>query len=152
MDKTLLVSAIQHGTVIDHITAGQGLRIIHLLSLQKSQDTVTVGLNLPSRHLGRKDLVKIENRVITEQEANEIVVFAPIATINVIENFKVSKKITTHLPKEMKKVFVCANPACITQQEQVDSHFYICEIGKQIKLTCHYCEKIFDRDQVKVSI
>lgn len=152
MSETLLVSGINNGTVIDHITAGQALRIIHLLALQSSKHTVTVGMHLPSKTMGNKDLIKIENRVLTPTEANEIVVFAPEATINVIENFKVVKKITTHLPEQMKKVFGCPNLACITRIEPVESHFFIHENNKQVKLTCFYCEKSFDRDKVRVNI
>ena len=152
MSETLSVSAIKNGTVIDHISAGQALRIIHLLSLQSSKFTVTIGLHLPSKLIGTKDLIKIENRVLTENEANEIVVFSPPATINVIENFNVTKKITTHLPKAMKRVFICPNSNCITRTESIVSHFLINEQGKQIKLICYYCDKEFDRDQIKVSI
>jgi aspartate carbamoyltransferase regulatory subunit len=152
MSEMLSVSAIKNGTVIDHITSGQALRILHLLSLNGSQHTITVGLNLPSQVIGTKDLIKIENRILTEDEANEIVVFAPSATINVIENFHVVNKINTRLPKTMKKVFICPNPQCITQTELINSHFAIKEQGKQIKLTCFYCDKEFDRDQIQVGI
>lgn len=150
MNETLPVSAIKNGTVIDHITSGQALRIIRLLSLQNSRCKITIGLNLPSKRLGTKDLIKIESRVLTAYEANEIVVFAPAATINVIESFQVINKIKTHLPEFMKKVFICPNPVCITHTEAIDSNFSIHENKKQIKLICLYCEKIFDRDQVEV--
>lgn len=151
MNETLPVSAIKNGTVIDHVTAGQALRIIKLLGLENSKNTITIGLNLPSKRLTKKDLIKIENRVLTEDEANEIVVFAPDATINVIEKFNVVKKISTHLPKLMRKVFVCPNIGCVTRTEPVESCFYIKENKKQIILTCYFCEKEFDRDIVKES-
>jgi aspartate carbamoyltransferase regulatory subunit len=152
MNESLLVTAIKNGTVIDHITAGQALRIIHLLSLKDDKHTITIGLNLPSKRLGSKDLIKIENKILSENEANEIVVFSPDATINVIENFKVTKKYSTHLPKTMKAVFICTNPNCITHTETINSFFYIDQQNNRVKLTCHYCDKIFDRDQVKVRI
>lgn len=152
MSETLSVSAIKNGTVIDHIPQGQALRIIQLLSLLRRKFKIMAGLNLPSNRLGTKDLIKIENYFITEQEANEVVVFAPLATINVIENFEVHHKIKTHLPASMRNVFICPNPACITLTELTDTQFYINQEGKQIKLTCHYCEKVFHRDQVKVKI
>jgi aspartate carbamoyltransferase regulatory subunit len=152
MNETLLVNAIKNGTVIDHIATGQALRIIHLLALKGSNNTITIGLNLPSKRIGKKDLIKIEDRILTEAEANEIVVFAPAATINVIKDFKVTKKIKTHLPDVMKAVFACPNPTCITHTETIDSFFYIGQQSKSIKLICHYCDKIFDRDQVKVKI
>jgi aspartate carbamoyltransferase regulatory subunit len=152
MSKTLPVSAIKNGTVIDHIRPGQAPRIMHLLHVLASKNKVTVGLNLPSKLIGLKDLLKIENRVLTPDEANEIVIFAPEATINIIKDFEVTEKITTHLPQRVLHVFLCPNPVCITHNEPVSSAFHIEDQGKQVKLTCHYCEKTFDRDQVKVKI
>ena len=152
MSKTLSVSAILHGTVIDHIPSGQALRIIHLLRLLDKKLTVTVGLNLPSKRLHLKDLIKIENHILTPNEANEVTIFAPLATINIIENFEVAKKITTQLPSSIADVFICPNTACITHVEPVESFFNIEEEGKHIKLICKYCEKLFDRNQVKVKI
>lgn len=151
-NEKLSVSAIKNGTVIDHIPQGQALRIVHLLTLLKRQFKIMTGMNLVSKKLGTKDLIKVENYVLTEAEANEVVIFAPSVTINVIENFKVSHKISTHLPDSIKAVFICPNLACITHDEMIDSQFHISEEGKQINLTCHYCEKIFHRDQVKVKI
>lgn len=153
MTKKLSVSAIKNGTVIDHIRAGQALRIMRLLQvLDRNKNKVTLGLNLPSQTLGLKDLIKIENRMLTNDEANDIVVFAPEATINIIEEFEVKQKITTHLPESIANVFLCPNRACITTIEKVNTVFHISELGKMVKLTCHYCEKEFDRDDVKVNI
>lgn len=152
MSKTLPVSAIKNGTVIDHIRSGQAPRIMHLLKVFESKNKVTVGLNLPSKLLQLKDLLKIENRELTSDEANEVVIFAPEATINIIKDFEVIKKVTTHLPHSIADVFLCPNPVCVTHNEPIESVFNIEDRGKQIKLTCHYCEKVFDRDQVKVKI
>ncbi|HLB41876.1 MAG TPA: aspartate carbamoyltransferase regulatory subunit [Gammaproteobacteria bacterium] len=152
MSDMLSVSAIKNGTVIDHIVAGQALRIIYLLGLQKKNNLVTIGLNLRSKRLGIKDLIKIEDRILAEDEANETVIFAPAATINVIENFHVVHKIKTHLPSVAHGVFLCPNRLCVTQMEQMESCHYIHEQGKKITLICHYCEKEFDRDQVKVAV
>jgi aspartate carbamoyltransferase regulatory subunit len=150
MNKTLLVSAIENGTVIDHINAGLALRIINLLKLQDKQCSVTIGLNLPSRQLKLKDLIKIESYILSHEEANDIAIFAPEATINVIKNFEVMDKITITMPKQIQRVFVCSNAACITQTEQVDTFFYIEAQSKQINLICKYCEKKFDRNQMIV--
>ena len=152
MSETLSVTAIKNGTVIDHITQGQATRIIHLLALKSGKNKITIGLHLPSKRIGLKDIIKIEDRALTEDEANEIVVFAPEATINVIENFIVVRKIKTHLPDFMKGVFSCPNPVCITQAETVESYFHVSQHNKLIKLLCHYCDRIFDREHVKLKI
>lgn len=148
MTKTLSVSAIKNGTVIDHIPAGQALRILSLLNVAKLKNRLTLGLNLASKSLGLKDLIKIENRSLTEIEANEITVFAPKATINIIEEFEIVKKISTHLPDSIVGVFTCPNPSCITQAEPIKTYFYLEEYNKHIKLSCKYCEKQFERDQM----
>lgn len=152
MTKTLSVSAIKNGTVIDHIRAGDALRLIHLFRLLNTKNMITVGLNLPSKRLGLKDLIKIENRVLTADEANQIAIFAPEATINIVKNFEVIEKVTTHLPSTIANIFRCPNPKCITHKEHAESTFYVEEQGKQVKLICHYCEKAFDRDQVKIKM
>ncbi|OGT58545.1 MAG: aspartate carbamoyltransferase regulatory subunit [Gammaproteobacteria bacterium RIFCSPHIGHO2_12_FULL_42_10] len=152
MSETLSVTAIKNGTVIDHIDPGQALRIIHLLSLNISADQITIGLNLISKSMNRKDLIKIETRVLSNQEANDIVVFSPHATINVIQNFKVTNKIKTRLPETMRSHFLCPNPTCITHGENIESLFFIALQNKKIRLICHYCENQFDRDQVRVKI
>ena len=148
--KTLSVSAIQNGTVVDHITTDQTLRIMRMLRLLDNKYMVTVGFNLPSKRMKMKDLLKIENHELTPEEANQITVFAPEATINIIKNYEVVKKLTTTLPESIGSIFICPNSNCITHSEPVPSFFYINENGKVMKLVCKYCEKSFDRNQVKV--
>lgn len=150
--KTLSVSAIQHGTVIDHIHSGQALRIIHLLDLLERKHQVTIGMYLPSKTMKFKDIIKIENLILTNDEANEVTVFAPEATINIIQNFEVAQKITTSLPPHIANVFECPNPECITRTEPVATFFNIDAKSKQINLVCKYCEKTFDRNAVAVKI
>jgi aspartate carbamoyltransferase regulatory subunit len=152
MNKTLSVSAIQDGTVIDHIKAGNALRILSLLGLVASHYQMTLGLNLPSKRIGRKDLIKIESLALTPEQANEVVIFAPNVTINIVKNFEVIEKIKTHLPTNIRDVFICPNLVCISQEKNIGSAFYIEEQAKQMVLTCHYCERSFDRDQLKVKI
>lgn len=152
MTKTLSVSAIKNGTVIDHIKSGNALRIMHLLGLLKKGTQITIGLNLPSKRVGKKDLIKIENVELTPEQANEVVIFAPEVTINIVKNFEVIEKIKTHLPSSISDVFICPNLLCISQEKNVESLFYIEENSKHMLVTCHYCERTFDRDQTKVKI
>jgi aspartate carbamoyltransferase regulatory subunit len=150
MNKTLSVSAIQNGTVVDHITTDQTFRIMHMLRLLDKRLKVTVGFNLPSKRMRLKDLIKIENHELTPEEANQISVFAPDATINIIKDYEVERKLDTTLPSSISAIFICPNSACVTHAEPVESFFYIQEAGKVMKLVCKYCEKSFERNQVKV--
>jgi aspartate carbamoyltransferase regulatory subunit len=152
MSKTLSVSAICNGTVIDHINSGQAIRIIHLLGLLEKKYKVTVGLNLPSKGMKLKDIIKIENHRLKNEEPNEITVFSPEATINIIKNFEVVEKITTTLPPNISGVFSCPNPICITHNEPVETFFNIEVQSKHVNLVCKYCEKTFDRNDVNVQI
>ena len=125
---------------------------MHMLRLLDKKLKVTVGFNLPSKRMKHKDLIKIEDHAITTKEASEINIFAPEATINIIQNFEVVQKIITTLPPHISGVFVCPNVNCITQKEPVDSFFTVSEKGKQVALVCRFCEKEFDRNQVKVKV
>jgi aspartate carbamoyltransferase regulatory subunit len=148
-EKTLSVSAIKDGTVIDHVAAGSALTIVHLLKLIEQQNKVTLGLNLSSRSLGRKDLLKIENRFLTEKEAQNIAIFAPQATINIIRGYQIQKKINAELPPIVEHILICPNPRCISRCEPVDSMFFVEEFKKQVQLRCKFCEKTFARDEIK---
>lgn len=152
MTKTLSVSAIQNGIVIDHIPAGQALRIIHMLGFLEKKLRVTVGLNLYSQRMQFKDLIKVENHSLTNEEANQTTIFAPLATINIIKNFEVSDKIITRLPAKVTGVFLCPNPLCVTNVEPIESNFFIEGDGPKVQLICQFCEKMFDRNKVKVKI
>ena len=50
--KKLIVSAIENGTVFDHIPANQLFKVISILGLQDCQNQVTFGTNLDSKLLG----------------------------------------------------------------------------------------------------
>lgn len=149
MKKTLSVAAIKEGTVIDHITEGQALRIIRLLQLSEHNLPISIGLNLPSKTMGTKDMIKIENRFLTEKESHDIAVFAPKATISIIRNYKVEKKIQAHLPEIIQGILVCPNSHCITHVEPMLSAFFVEEFKAKIHLRCKYCERFFERDDFK---
>ena len=149
MNKTLSVSAIKNGTVIDHIPVGQALKIIRLLNVSENKHQVTLGLNLPSKSMGKKDLLKIENRVLNDNEAHEIALFAPAASINIIKNFEIVKKLKAEFPENIHKILICPNENCITHAEKIDSCFQVKQYQQKVRITCKYCERVFDRDQIK---
>lgn len=133
------VAAIENGTVIDHIPAGQSPHIIKFLKLNLHRKRVTFGLNLTSLTMGYKDLIKIEDREISEKEAERIAIFAPQATFNIIQNYKVVKKFVVPLPERIEGMFQCENPLCITNHEPMAPVFAVQKYGKKVELHCHYC-------------
>ncbi|MFC3023200.1 aspartate carbamoyltransferase regulatory subunit [Vibrio zhugei] len=147
-DTQLQVEAIKDGTVIDHIPAKVGIKVLRLFDMHNANEKVTIGLNLPSSALGHKDLLKIENVFINAEQANKLALYAPHATVNRIENYEVVKKLPLELPNKINNVFACPNSNCISHNEPVESSFTITEKLHDIRLKCKYCEKVFARDIV----
>ena len=84
-DTELRVSKIENGTVIDHISGGQALNVLAILGIDgTSGEEVSVGMNVPSDRLGRKDIVKVEGRELNQNEVDVLSLIAPAATINII--------------------------------------------------------------------
>ena len=146
--KQLSVEAIETGTVIDHIPAGLGLSILNQFKLLDYGSAVTVGFNLPSKTQGSKDIIKIKEVLFDEKSANRLALFAPEATVNLIENFQVVRKLHLKMPDTISEVFRCPNPNCASHGEPVKSRFYVRQHQGQTRLKCHYCEKTFPREVV----
>lgn len=145
-NQKMSVEAIKDGTVIDHIPAGQGLVILRQFKLLHYGSAVTVGFNLPSQTRGSKDIIKISGVQLDDHAANRLALFAPEATVNVIDDFAVVSKKSLRLPDTISEVFRCPNPHCASHSEPVASRFYVrCGHG-QTKLQCHYCEKTYARE------
>ena len=88
------VEKIKHGTVIDHITAGKGVKVIEALDLPESDKVVLLLMNIDSKRFGKKDIVKIEGINFDPKDvASKISTFAPKATINLIKDSKVVNKV-----------------------------------------------------------
>jgi len=148
-DQALSVSAIKAGSVIDHIAPGSALKIIRLLQLSDPKTQVTLGLNLKSRSMGLKDLIKIENFTLTPMQISQIAIFAPKATVNVIEDYKVARKIRVQMPEAVASALRCPNPRCVTQSEPIATLFTVEENHRRVLLRCRYCEKLFSQDEVR---
>lgn len=152
MSKVLQVAAIENGTVIDHIPAGIGVNIVRLLNINTHKDRVTMGFNLSSRTITYKDIIKIEGRQLTEIEKQQIAIFAPSATLNIIENYQTVAKIKLDMPESISDILQCANDNCITRHDNINSEFSVFEHKNEIMLQCTFCERIFARAQMKECI
>lgn len=140
----LLISPIRHGTVIDHITAGQALNVLRILGITgTTTEEVSVATNVASGRVGRKDIVKIENRELRNEEVDRIALLAPSATINIIREFEVIEKKGVEHPHELLGVVRCPNPGCITNTaEPACSRFIVISNG----LRCHYCDWLISKE------
>lgn len=141
--KSVSVAAIKEGTVIDHITAGNALKIVGLLDLTKEQRKVTVGLNLRCGFMPKKDLIKVEGYSLTREESFTVAIFAPNATINLIQDYEVKEKYKVEAPKTIEGILSCPNPNCITLHERMNSFFFVTSHGKDLELVCRYCRQCY---------
>jgi len=141
MKKELKIPRIINGTVIDHIKAGNAVKVLHILKIPStSSSVVSVAINVRSE-MGKKDIVKIENRELDPQEVDKIALIAPKATINIIRDYKVAKKHKVKLPDEIKGIVKCSNPTCVSNsKEPITSRFKV--ISKDpTRIKCYYCER-----------
>ncbi len=142
--EALRVSKIENGTVIDHISAGQALNVLAILGIDGfGEDVVSIGMNVPSDRLGRKDVVKVEGRELSQSELDVLSLIAPAATINIIRDFDVVDKHRVERPESVTGVLRCPNHNCITTEaEPVDSEFDVVSDG----VRCEYCGTIIRED------
>jgi aspartate carbamoyltransferase regulatory subunit len=147
--KELTISAIKSGSVIDHIPPEQTLKVLSILGLQNSEQVVSVAWNLSSKKLGKKGILKIGGKNLTDEEVNKIALVAPNAHLNIIKNFEVVKKIELTIPKKIEGIVKCFNPNCITNIQPVKSRMHVISDDPLI-LKCDYCERLMKRDDVEV--
>ncbi len=140
--RTRKVYAIERGTVIDHIPSPMALKVVQILGVQK-EGILTVGMNFPSKRLGVKDIVKVENLLLSPQATDRIALVAPTATINIIDGGEVVEKRPIHLPAEFKGLLRCPNPRCITNAEAVTTWFLREGGGAEMAVRCLYCERVY---------
>jgi len=124
-EHELRVSKIRDGTVIDHVEGGQALNVLAILGIDGSEGFgVSVGMNVPSDRLGRKDIVKVEERELSQSEVDVLSLIAPEATINIVRDFEVVEKNRVTRPDSVTGVLSCPNRNCITNaDEPVDTRF-----------------------------
>ncbi len=148
-ETELHVSKIKAGTVIDHINGGYALDVVKILGITgKENRVITIAINVPSKRLGTKDIVKIEGRGLSSRELNKIALVAPHATINIIRDYSVMEKLEVKLPKVIEGVIKCVNPGCISNSnEPAEAKFYV-ESEEPLVLKCHYCGYILEKVDV----
>ncbi|QIQ41391.1 MAG: aspartate carbamoyltransferase regulatory subunit [Buchnera aphidicola (Aphis urticata)] len=145
----LQVEAIKCGSVIDHIPSQIGFKLLSLFRFTETEKRITIGLNLPSQKLGKKDIIKIENTFLSADQINQLAIYAPCATVNYIDQYNLVGKIFPKLPKKIDRVLICPNSNCITHDNFIYSSFiFIKKLNNNMNLKCQYCEKEFSKNIV----
>ena len=132
------IDSVRNGVVIDHITAGNGPRLYELLGLDSLTCTVAFIRNVPSKKMGRKDIIKVDGDVTLNLDVIGYV--DPAATVNIIRDGELVEKKTIAMPLQLVNVIKCKNPRCITTVEQeLDHIFKLTDVEKGV-YRCIYCE------------
>jgi aspartate carbamoyltransferase regulatory subunit len=147
--KQLSVSAIQNGTVIDHVPAKTLFKVIQILGLDHIDNQITFGTNLESKKLGRKAIIKISGIYFEDEDINRIALVAPDAKLNIIRDYEVVEKRVVEVPDYISGIAKCMNPKCITNFETVTTKFKVVS-KKNVALKCHYCEKITTQENIHI--
>ncbi|MFZ5352169.1 MAG: aspartate carbamoyltransferase regulatory subunit [Bacillota bacterium] len=137
----LKVNSINCGIVIDHITEGKGIKIFEKLKLGEVNYPVVLLMNVPSSKLGRKDIIKIENKI--DLDLTMLGLIDPNITVNIIENDEIVSKMEVKIPKEIQGMFKCKNPRCISNfDDYVNPRFHLAHSNGKIHYRCNYCEEL----------
>lgn len=145
----LKVSAINNGTVIDHIPSESLFKVISILGLQKVKTQITFGANFESEKLGSKAIIKVSDLFFEDEEINKISLIAKNAKLNIIRDYEVVEKKVVEVPDKVVGIVKCFNPKCITNNEEITTYFTV--ISKSpLRLKCKYCEKITNEDQIVI--
>lgn len=142
-EREIRVSALARGTVIDHLRQGSGLRVLKVLGLTRAgahRGAIAIGLNLDSGKLGRKDLIKVEDLELTQDDVNKIALVSPEATLSIIRDYRVVRKFRPELTDVLEGVARCANPSCVSNQDPLTTRFRVVK-KDPLRLRCHYCER-----------
>jgi aspartate carbamoyltransferase regulatory subunit len=134
------VNSIENGIVIDHIKAGQGLKILSHLGIDTRTDTVALIMNAASSKCGRKDIIKLENMLDVDITALGLLDCG--ATVNYIEGGKLARKVKLALPERVVDVIACKNPRCVTSTEPGLPHIFLLVDKETQEYRCEYCDEI----------
>lgn len=132
------IDSIQNGVVIDHITAGLGMRLYELLGLAALDVSIALIKNVNSKKMGKKDIIKIDADI--ELDLDVIGFVDPDATVNIIKNGVLVEKRSIDMPQTLINVIKCKNPRCITSCEQELDHIFKLTDKEDKVYRCIYCE------------
>ena len=147
--KELEVSAIKNGTVIDHIPANVTFKIVQILDLYNHPGAITIGTNLDSITLGRKGIIKIADRYLSDEEIGRLSVVSPDVTLNIIKDYQIVEKTYVKYPKQIIGVVKCTNPKCVTNHQPIPTKMEVFDMNQK-SLRCTYCERVMQYAEIEL--
>ena len=139
----LNIDSLEKGVVIDHIESGKSMEIYRVLELDKLDCTVAIIKNARSKKSGRKDIIKIEDRIDIDLDVLGFI--DPNITVNIIDGGHIIEKKHLQLPERIVNVAKCKNPRCITSVEQELDHVFVLTDPEKGVYRCMYCEQEYKR-------
>jgi aspartate carbamoyltransferase regulatory subunit len=124
-------------------------KVVSILKLDTLDTMITIGNSLGSNKLGKKGIIKLSKVFFEDDQINKIALVAPCAKLNIIKEYDVVEKRVVEIPDEIIGLVKCVNPKCITNNEKVPTRFDVVS-KSEVKLKCHYCEKITDQDNIDI--
>jgi len=154
MSEMRRVTAIRNGTVVDHIPSGQALKVIRMLRIDNSRSTpVSLVMNVPSDKLGRKDLLKVEDRELNKEELDRLALIAPSASIAIIRNHAVAEKLKVSMADDLVNIARCSFSNCITMNDREPLPQRLRVVKREpLEVRCYYCGKGQDLDDLVENI
>ena len=139
----LNIDSLEKGVVIDHIESGKSMEIYRVLELDKLDCSVAIIKNARSKKSGRKDIIKIEDRIDIDLDVLGFI--DPNITVNIIDGGHIIEKKHLQLPERIVNVAKCKNPRCITSVEQELDHVFVLTDPEKGVYRCMYCEQGYKR-------
>ncbi len=132
------IDSIQNGIVLDHIKAGKGMLIYNTLELDKLDCTVAILKKVPSKRMGKKDIIKIGAHLNFDYDS--LAYISPNITVNIIKDGELVEKKHIKLPKTLVDILKCKNPRCICSTEQDIQHIFWLSDPEDGTYRCRYCD------------
>tara|TARA_B100001113_G_scaffold38732_1_gene27522 strand:+ start:147 stop:605 length:459 start_codon:yes stop_codon:yes gene_type:complete len=148
-DNLMRVQPIRNGTVIDHIKAGRGRKILDTLELIDKGTTITLLMHVPSKKNTSKDVIKIEDRELSDSESQKLALLSPGAHVNIIRNFVVAEKNVAELPKSISDMALCSNVNCISNNERGAKTTFNIINDDSLNIQCIYCGRKIPEDNIE---
>ena len=150
MSEMRRVTAIRNGTVVDHIPSGYAMQVIRILRINTDRATpVSLVMNVPSDKLGRKDVLKIEDRELDQEDVDRLALIAPAASIAIIRNHAVAEKMRVELGDDLVNIAKCSFPNCITMNKREPLPQRMKVVSREpLEVRCYYCGRGQEIDEL----
>ena len=154
MSEMRRVTAIRNGTVIDHIPSGNAMQVIRILRINTDRATpVSLVMNVPSDKLGRKDVLKIEDRELDQEDLDRLALIAPAASIAIIRNHAVAEKMNVELADDILNITKCSFSNCITKNDREPLPQRMKVVSREpLEVRCYYCGRDQEIDELVENI